>query len=145
MVVLGVFFWKPAHRVTLSRASRNGQGEDLAGGLVFREYVAFAPLATHARSGMPLTREYRSFWLNGSPILTAPYWEEGDYAGVEPPIAAFRPAAAEIGSHFFTMDVAQLAGGSAWQIVELGDGQVAGIPQRADVAHLYAALARHLR
>lgn len=37
------------------------QGDDLAEGLVFREYVAFVPLAMHSRSGMPLTREYRIF------------------------------------------------------------------------------------
>lgn len=53
-------------------------GDDLAEGLVFREYVAFVPLATQSCSGMPLTREYRIFWLDGEPLLTVPYWEEGD-------------------------------------------------------------------
>jgi hypothetical protein len=120
------------------------QADDLAVGLVFREYVTFTPLTTHARSGMPLTREYRIFWLDGEPVLTAPYWEEGDYAGDEPATDAFRPVAAAIASRFFTMDVAQRADDSAWQIVELGDGQVAGIPERADVAHFCQALAQHL-
>jgi hypothetical protein len=118
------------------------QGDDLAGGLVFREYVAFVPLAIHARSGMPLTREYRIFWLDGEPVLTAPYWEEGDYRGVKPPIDSFRPTATAISSRFFTMDVAERADNGAWQIVELGDGQVAGIPERASMAELYEALAR---
>jgi hypothetical protein len=121
------------------------QGDDLAGGLVFREYVAFTPLTTHARSGMPLTREYRTFWLDGRPVLIAPYWEEGDYAGDQPPVATFLPAAAVIASRFFTMDLAQRADDGAWQIVELGDGQVAGIPERADAADLYAALAQRLQ
>ena len=121
------------------------QGDDLAQGLVFREYVTFVPLATHSRSGMPLTREYRIFWLDGEPLLTAPYWDEGDYAGSEPPRATFRPVAAEIASRFFTMDVAQRAEDDAWQIVELGDGQVAGIPERTDVIQFYEALAQHLR
>ena len=109
------------------------QGDDLAQGLVFREYVTFVPLATHSRSGMPLTREYRIFWL------------DGDYAGSEPPRATFRPVAAEIASRFFTMDVAQRAEDDAWQIVERGDGQVAGIPERTDVIQFYEALAQHLR
>lgn len=121
------------------------QGDDLAEGLVFREYVPFVPLATHARSGMALTREYRIFWLDGKPLLTAPYWGEGDYAGSEPPMATFRPVAAGIASRFFTMNVAQRAEDGAWQIVELGDGQVAGIPERADVLQFYEALAQHLR
>jgi hypothetical protein len=121
------------------------QSDDLAGGLVFREYVAFTPLTTHARSGMPLTREYRTFWLDGQPVLTAPYWDEGDYAGVEPPVDAFVPAAAKVASRFFTMDVAQRADDGAWQIIELGDGQVAGIPERADAGDLYVALAQHLQ
>jgi hypothetical protein len=121
------------------------QGDDLAEGLVFREYVPFVPLATHSRSSMPLTREYRIFWLDGEPLLTAPYWEEGDYAGSEPPIATFRPVAAEIASQFFTMDVAQRAEDGAWQIVELGDGQVAGMPERADVLQFYETLAQRLQ
>ena len=120
------------------------QGDDLAGGLVFREYVAFVPLSTHSRSGMPLTREYRIFWLDGEPLLTAPYWDEGDYAGSEPPLATFRPVAANIASRFFTMDVAQRTEDGAWQIVELGDGQVAGMPERAEVIQFYEELAHHL-
>jgi hypothetical protein len=44
------------------------QGEDLNEGLVFREFVAFEPLATHSKSGMPLTTEYRLFFLDGQPL-----------------------------------------------------------------------------
>jgi hypothetical protein len=102
------------------------------------------PLATHSRSGMPLTREYRIFWLDGEPLLTVPYWEEGDYSGSEPPLATFRPVAADIPSRFVTMDVAQRAEDGVWQIVELGDGQVAGMPERADVLQFYEALVQHL-
>jgi ATP-grasp domain, R2K clade family 3 len=40
----------------------------------------------------------------------------------------FRAIAAAIGSRFFTMDVAQRQDDGAWQIVELGDAQVAGLP-----------------
>jgi hypothetical protein len=35
------------------------QGDDLNEGLVFREFVSLEPLAIHAKSGMPLTKEWR--------------------------------------------------------------------------------------
>ena len=47
--------------------------------------------------------------------------------------------AAQIRSRFFTMDVAQRTDGE-WMIVELGDGQVAGLPERADQGKFYQAL-----
>jgi hypothetical protein len=89
---------------------------------------------------MPLTREYRIFWLDGEPLLTAPYWDEGQYPDQLPPIAAFQPVAARIDSRFFTMDIAQRAGDDQWQIIELGDGQVAGLPERMDVGRFYVEL-----
>jgi hypothetical protein len=42
------------------------------------------------------------------------------------------------------MDVAQRVDGS-WMIVELGDAQVAGLPERMDVAAFYAVLNRRAR
>jgi hypothetical protein len=119
------------------------QGDDLNEGLVFREFVPFEPLTTHSKSGMPLTREFRLFILDGEPILTAEYWEEGDYSSDVPPIEQFDVTTRRVWSRFFTMDVAKRVEG-AWMIVELGDGQVAGLPDRADVNAFYRALARRL-
>jgi hypothetical protein len=45
-------------------------------------------------------------------------------------------------SRFFTMDVAKRRDGD-WLIVELGDGQVAGLPETADVDRFYKALRDH--
>ena len=45
-------------------------------------------------------------------------------------------------SCFFTMDVARRRGGE-WLIVELGDAQVAGLPDHADVDGFYKALRDH--
>jgi hypothetical protein len=115
------------------------QGDDLAEGLVFREFVEFEPLGTHARSGMPLTREYRLFFADGEPVSVLPYWDEGDYTGAEPPLDEFRAVAAKVPNRFFTMDVARTVDGN-WLIVELGDGQVAGLPDHADVDAFYRAL-----
>lgn len=119
------------------------QEPDLNEGLVFREYVPFEPLATHASSGMPLSREFRLFFLDGALLLAVPYWEQGAYGALQPPIEQFIPLARTIQSRFFTMDVARRQNGD-WLIVELGDGQVAGLPELADASPLYATLARML-
>jgi hypothetical protein len=103
------------------------QGAQLVGGLVFREFVSLEPLRVHSKSKMPLTREFRVFVRDGRPWLSAPYWEEGDYRDEAIESALFASECATIDSHFFTMDVARRTDGR-WIIMELGDGQVAGLP-----------------
>ena len=117
------------------------QGDDLNEGLVFREYVEFEPIGVHPKSGMPLTEEYRVFWLDGDPVYWAPYWAEGDYQVTEPPFDEFAGVAADVRSRFFTMDLARRRDGG-WLIVELGDGQVSGLPRESDADRFYEALAR---
>ena len=117
------------------------QGDDLNEGLVFREYVEFEPVGVHPRSGMPLTEEYRTFWLDGEPLFSAPYWAEGKYRTSEPPIGRFAGVAAAVRSRFFTMDLARRRDGD-WMIVEVGDGQVSGLPRESDSDRFYEALAR---
>jgi hypothetical protein len=103
------------------------QGEDLNEGLVFREFVPLRIVGTHPKSGMPLAAEFRIFWLDGEPILSHRYWGDLTTFDVPLPFDEIRPIAARIPSRFFTMDVAFLHDGD-WTIVELGDGQVAGLP-----------------
>ena len=117
------------------------QGPELNEGLVFREFVLFEPLATHAKSGMPLIKEFRLFFLDGRRLLAAPYWETGAYGDLLPPADLFQEVARRVQSRFFTMDVARRLDG-AWMIVELGDGQVAGLPEQADVGLFYRTLAQ---
>lgn len=117
------------------------QGDDLAEGLVFREFAPLEPLGAHSKSGMPLTREYRLFFCDGQHLLTIPYWEEGSYDGELPPLKLLAPVARRVRSRFFTMDVARQLNGT-WSIIELGDGQVAGLPERTDIASFYQALIR---
>lgn len=125
------------------------QGPDLAGGLVFRAFERYTPLGRHSKSGMPLTQEYRVFWLDGEPLSAVPYWDAdrdvaGDDANAYPllalPLASFQPIAQRIQSRFFTMDIAPRAEDGAWRIIELGDGQVAGLPGQMDVTAFYATL-----
>lgn len=118
------------------------QDEDLNEGLVFREFVEFEPLATHSKSGMPLTREFRLFFLDGRPLVSARYWDEGDYGNIVPPLDCFVAVAAQIRSRFFSMDIAQRHDEKDWMIVELGDGQVAGLPETVDAGSFFEMLTR---
>jgi len=116
------------------------QGPELAGGLVLREFVELIPIGRHPKSGMPLTREYRLFVLDGSLLAVEPYWEEGAYGTEMLPLSTFEELARRVPSRFFTMDVAQRVDG-AWIVVELGDAQVAGLPERMDRPAFYERLA----
>lgn len=136
-----------ADRATVERVVKRFlalQGPELNEGLVFREFVPFEPLGTHAKSGMPLTKEYRLFFLDGKRLLAAPYWEAATYDALLPPDDLFQETAQHVQSRFFTMDVARRLDG-AWMIVELGDGQVAGLPEQAGADAFYHSLAQEIR
>jgi hypothetical protein len=119
------------------------QGDDLNVGLVFREFVQLEALAVHEKSKMPLSKEFRIFWLDTEPLYAVPYWETGNYAGSAPPLDLFQETAQRINSRFFTMDVARRTNGE-WIIIELGDGQVAGLPERSAPMDFYQNLRRKL-
>ncbi len=91
------------------------------------------------RAPCSLTREHRLFFLDGALLADAPCWDAELDDTVAPPIERFASVATRVPSRFFTMDVAQRTDG-AWMIVELGDAQVAGLPERMDAAAFYAAL-----
>jgi len=120
------------------------QDDGLTGGLVFREFVELEPLTTHSKSGMPLTKEFRIFVLDAQPLVSVEYWEEGAYDDDRPPPDLFLDVAARVESRFFTMDVARRKDGR-WIIMELGDGQVAGLPDRLDPDRFFEALAARSR
>lgn len=119
------------------------QGSDLVGGLVFREYLAFEPLPTQSQKGLPLTKEFRLFWLDGTCLYATEYWDDADYGGSAVPAEIFNLIAQTIQSRFFTMDVAVQLDGQ-WLIVELGDAQVSGLPEHADLTAFYNSLQRKL-
>ena len=117
------------------------QGDSLAHGLVFREFVELKPLTAHPKSGMPLTREFRLFFLDSKRLAEGRYWDEADYGDDDllPPASLFEDVAERVQSRFFTMDVAQRTNGE-WLIIELGDAQVSGLPESLDRAAFYEAL-----
>jgi len=116
------------------------QGPDFNEGLVLREYVELEELKKHAQSGMPLTKEFRVFVKNNKVMAIYKYWDEGSYGNTEPAIETFKEVIPRIRSNFFTMDIAKKKDGN-WIIVELGDGQVAGLPDNADTDKFYNLLA----
>lgn len=117
------------------------RGDDFEGGLVFREFTDFKALADHPQSQMPLIKEFRLFFLDGVRFDTMRYWDvEGYEADDLPPDTLFSDLAKQVKSRFFTMDVAQRPDGE-WMIVELGDGQVSGLPDASNFDSFYRALA----
>ncbi len=115
------------------------QGVDLNEGLVFREFVELERVGVHPKSGMPLSREFRQFFLDGQPVLGFKYWDEADYSSESSPPEWLRSVAARIESRFFSMDIARRTNGE-WLIVEVGDGQVTGLPDAADPFALFGSL-----
>ncbi len=108
-------------------------------GIVIREFVELNNLTIHSKSGMPLTEEYRLFFFNKKLIGIYDYWEEGEYSFTKPEIKEFEEIAKGVKSNFFSMDIARQKNG-ALIIIELGDGQVAGLPDSVNKYEFYKML-----
>lgn len=52
------------------------QGDNLIGGIVFREYQELNQLGYHEKSKMPIAEEYRAFICYGKVMLIDNYWEK---------------------------------------------------------------------
>ncbi len=115
------------------------QAESLEEGLVFREFVELARVGTHPKSGMPLSREFRLFFLDGAPVFSTRYWDEAEYENESALPGWIEAVGHQVQSRFFTMDLARTTSGE-WLIVELGDGQVSGIPDAADPSAFFQAV-----
>lgn len=115
------------------------RGTFLNEGMVVREFLALNELTIHSKSQMPLTEEYRLFFYRHQLVGLYDYWEEGVYAFSKPDTKDFEQLAAHIGSHFFSMDIARKQNGD-FVIIELGDGQVSGLPDALDKNLFYRKL-----
>ena len=107
------------------------------GGLVFREFIELESIGIHPKSKMPLSKEYRLLYLNNTLLSIFKYWDEGEYTTDLPDLNRFNEIAMNIKSNLFTMDIAKTTS-NEWIIVELGDGQVAGFPENADLVKIYS-------
>lgn len=112
------------------------RGKYLNEGIVVREFIGLKDLTIHSKSGMPLTEEYRLFFFNQKLVEIYDYWEEGKYDLIKPDTKEFEVIAKNIKSNFFSMDIAREKNGNLI-IIELGDGQVAGLPDKAERNEFY--------
>ena len=115
------------------------RGEDLNEGIVIREFIQLNDLILHPKSKMPLTEEYRLFFTNKKLLGIYNYWGEIEYNTEFPETYDFEEIAEKVESNFFTMDIARQKTGEII-VIELGDGQVAGIPENTDVSLFYKKL-----
>ncbi|MFI9045742.1 ATP-grasp domain-containing protein [Streptomyces sp. NPDC053427] len=104
------------------------QEEFLTGGVVLRAFEDFARAAGEARV----------WWVDGEPVLTGPHPDTPALRPV-PDLTQVAPVVRELGPRFLTTDLALRTDG-VWRVVEVGDGQVSGLPAGADHRPLFEAL-----
>lgn len=104
------------------------QGTYLSGGLVLRSFEPFVAGG-----------EARVWWVDGEAVLVTAHPDTPGSAPVPEP-ASLREAVGRLGLRWVTTDVALRKDG-VWRVVEVGDGQVSGLPAGAEAGALFAALA----
>lgn len=118
------------------------QGRDFYGGLVFRDFLNLKKIGFHPKSRMPLPLEFRTFFFNGTPFFTIPYWGN-DVAYPEnmefPPKDWLQSIGDSIRSPFVALDLAQDES-SKWWIIEVNDGGSAGLPDHVNLQEFYSIL-----
>ncbi|WP_369183994.1 ATP-grasp domain-containing protein [Streptomyces sp. Y1] len=120
------------------------QGEFLAGGVVLRRYERFeradgASAGGEGGGGGGRAVEARVWWLDGRPVLIGPH-PDTPHLAAEPDLADVSALVRALGCRFVTTDLARLADGSGWRVVEVGDGQVSDLPHGIDASGLLASL-----
>lgn len=111
---------------------RELQGESFAGGLVFKSYIHLLP------DGAPAL-EHRAFVVDGKIVGCWPRSEQAGDIG-SPPHTLLEEVAAKIPSPFASADFGRDLDGR-WWLLEVGDGQVSGLPGEEAAHPMFAALA----
>ncbi|MGW6289884.1 ATP-grasp domain-containing protein [Streptomyces sp. NPDC055107] len=104
------------------------QGTFLSGGLVLRSFEPFVAGG-----------EARVWWVDGAAVLVTAHPDTPGAVSVPEP-ALPREAVGRLGPRWVTTDLALREDG-VWRVVEVGDGQVSGLPAGAETGALFAALA----
>ncbi|MFH9297721.1 ATP-grasp domain-containing protein [Streptomyces sp. NPDC017520] len=104
------------------------QGSFLSGGLVLRSFEPFVAGG-----------EARVWWVDGEAVLVTAHPDTPGPVSVPGP-ALPREAVGRLGLRWVTTDLALREDG-VWRVVEVGDGQVSGLPAGAEAGALFAALA----
>jgi len=114
---------------------RDLQGDSLVGGVVFKRYLSLLP------TGQPAD-EYRAFVVKGQIVGCWPRSEPARVHG-GPSADLLSKVAANVPSPFASADFGVDESGR-WWLLEVGDGQVSGLPYESVAAPLFAALAQAL-
>ena len=104
--------------------------EEYTGGFVLRRFEPFT-------SG-----EARTWWINGECALITSHPDPPQAPPAEPgslPLAQIAQRVRALGLAFAAVDLALRADGT-WRVVEVGDGQVSGLPATTAAADLVAAI-----
>ncbi|GAA2156726.1 ATP-grasp domain-containing protein [Kitasatospora kazusensis] len=109
------------------------QGEFMTGGVVLRRFEEFV------RDEQGRAVEARVWWVDGEPVLVGPH-PDNPGSTPEPGLSQVRTLVRALGCRFVTTDLAQLADGRGWRVVEVGDGQVSDLPRGIDASALLAPL-----
>lgn len=111
---------------------RELQGESLVGGVVFKAYVPLLPQSGPAY-------EWRAFIVDRKVVVCTPRSEAANSLGAPPPEVIER-VAANVPSRFASADFGCDADGR-WWLLEVGDGQVSGLPTIEAAQPIFSALA----
>lgn len=103
------------------------RGDLYTGGIVLKKYM---PLAKNLGN----TNEYRAFYLNGVLISLFKNSNQQDSSNRVP--ITFIDSVPKLKSNFYTVDLAELENGD-WIVIEVGDGQVSGLPSNQDIYKFY--------
>lgn len=116
---------------------------DLKKPVVIRQFEDLVSVGKHPKSGMPMAHEYRTYVYKGEVLLQAPYWDVDYPTKVEPDPKFIQMLIKEIGSkcgsQLYTIDTALKTDGW-WTVIEIGDGQVSMLPDRADKDEFFKKL-----
>jgi hypothetical protein len=113
----------------------DARGDRFEGGLVVRSFVHLREIPYATPAG-PAHDEHRLIFWRGRLVASAPYFD----ADVPPlDTRPYQRLGREIGSKFFTADVARLASGGT-TVIEVNDGGCSTLPEQLDPRELYSAL-----
>lgn len=123
---------RPADANRVIARFRELQGGSLTGGLVFKAYVPLAPLGSPAF-------ECRAFIVGGRVVGCWPRSDAANEIGI-PPSSLLDAVAANVPSPFASADFSRDTAGR-WWLLEVGDGQVSGLPVVEAASPIFGALA----
>lgn len=116
---------------------------DLKLPVVIRQFEKLVSMGNHSKSKMPISHEYRTYVYKGEVLFQTPYWDTKYKKVQEPPQEFIQSLIDKLmvscPSELFTIDTA-LKQNSSWICIEVGDGQVSALPDKANKDEFFSKL-----